>query len=586
MFRRLRSKIILSFCVLMVVGGAVTTFLVRDNLSHTLSATVDRNGRDLASTLASQLSEPLSYGDRLGTQRLLHGLTGAHADVVYAFVTAPDGKVHDHSFPPGKFPRDLLRIADSMVNVSLDTDGGPVRDIPFPIAKGVLGTLHIGLSTAWIQAALDTAVRNVVLTSVMVMALGILGILFLANLITRPLSDLRLAARRLGEGEVGVRATVQGRDEVAELASTFNAMATQIRDRIAESERLRKYMGEVLDQMESQIIAVSPERRVAYANRAAEELCGSLEGKECSEFLREERPCDACPVPGVLASGQVIRRRHEAPSGRTYELSYVPMAGPAGEPSVIEEAFDVTERLLLEERLQQAQRLAVAGEVSAGVVHAINNPLDGLRRALDLAAAHPEDRSRVATMLDLAREGADRIATVTRTLLGFARMETDAEAVLVQPNTVVEGAMKLTELKAQARGVRLDCDFRPDLPVTRMDPQAMKEVLVNLIMNAIDACEGGGNVTLRTSRVGGTYIEFSVEDDGSGIPEDVRGRIFEPFFTTKDAERGTGLGLSVARRVVEAHGGEIVMDPLPGRGTRFRVRIPIRVSPAPAEAAG
>jgi signal transduction histidine kinase/HAMP domain-containing protein len=576
MFRRLRSKIILSFCLLMVAGGAVSTIVVRRNLSQTLASMVDRNGNDLARTLAAQLGEPLAYRDRLAVRRLLTGAREANSDVLYAFVVSPAGWVTDHSFPVDQFPEDLLQVAPRSTAVTLRAERGSIRDIPVPVADGVLGALHVGVSTSWVDAATLDAVRNVLLMTAFAMVVGVAGILILAGLITRPVLELRVAAIRLGEGDPSAVARVHGHDEIADLARTFNAMAGQIRDRIAESEDLRAYVERVLDHMESEILVVSGSGAVEYANRIVQEGRSPLVGRSCSDVLRDERPCDECPVAEVIETGHVVRKQYRAPSGSSYELTYVPMVGRDGIRSVVERAFDVTERLELRERIHKAQRLAVAGEIAAGVVHSVNNPLDGVRRALDLAATRPDDPERVQRMLALAAEGTDRIANVTRTLLGFARSEVHPEAVLVRPDTLVEAAVELAKLKAQDRGITIEVDAQPALPETLIDPQGMEEVLVNLLLNAVDACEPGGRIEVRTYLADDGMVEISVQDDGPGIPEHLIERIFEPFFTTKVMGEGTGLGLSVARRIVEAHQGEIVLARSPEGGASFRVRIPPR----------
>jgi two-component system NtrC family sensor kinase len=371
---------------------------------------------------------------------------------------------------------------------------------------------------------------------------------------------------------------VTGSDEVADLAQTFNRMAAQIRERIAESESLRAYVERVLDQMEASILVISGDHRLEYANRVALDRYGPLNGGCCEDSMKDHRPCEACPVSEVLETGTVVVRTFEAPSGRTYELKWVPILGRNRKPAVVERALDVTERVAFQERFQRAHRLAVAGEVAAGVVHSVNNPLDGVRRALDLAQAAPENADRVSRMLSLAKEGTDRIAHITRTLLGFARGDEARNRVPVQVDALIEAAVNLSHLRAESKGLEIVVDTDPDLPAVWLDPQAMEQVLVNLLLNAVDACESGGVAHVQ-ARARAGLLEISVTDTGPGIPAASVRRVFEPFFTTKDASRGTGLGLPVARRIVEAHGGQLILDPGMERGTRFVIQIPMQPEP-------
>jgi len=578
-FPNLRSKIIFAFCLLMVVGAAVSILLVSRNMARTLGVTADRSGSAFARTLAGQISEPLAYGDRLTIRRLLTRATEANADVVYAFIVEPSGAVRDHSFPADAFPEDLLVVAQRVEPASLRTELGSVRDLPTPITEGILGTLHVGVSLAWVDAATFDSVRNVLFATALAMTAGIVGILFLASLITRPLHSLREAAVRLGKGDLSAAAPVSGRGEIADLAGAFNNMADQIRERIAEVQALGEYVERVLDHMDSPILVVSESGHVEYGNRVVVDAHGPLEGVRCCTVMSDERPCNDCPVPEVVSSGKVVHRNHRANSGRSYQLTYVPMLGRGGLRSVVERAFDVTEQLELQERFQRAQRLAVAGEIAAGVVHAVNNPLDGVRRALELAAARPDDPERLQRMLALATEGTDRISNITRTLLGFVRADDRGHALSVSPGTLVESAVNLVRLEARDRHVIIEVDVAEDLPQIRTDPQGMEEVLVNLLLNAVAACNGSGRVVVRAAMSGDESLEISVSDSGPGVPSNLREQIFQPFFTTKDASQGTGLGLSVARRVVEAHGGEVVLEASSGTGAKFAVRIPILVGP-------
>ena len=574
MLGSLRGKIILSFCVLMLVGGSLSTTLVSRNMSVSLGRAVDRNGMALARVLADLLSEPLAYGDRLTIRRVLTGALESNADVSYTFITDPSGVVRNHSFPLDGFPGDLLSVAPLTIPATLRTEAGLVRDVPFPISQGVLGTLHLGISMSWVDATTAEAVGNVLLTTLLAMVAGVVGILFLANLITRPVLALRDAADRLGRGQIDAQAPVEGADEIADLARTFNRMSRQIQDRVAESEALRAFRERVLDQLDSGIIVVSESLEVEHANRAVTDRHGALEGTVCSAAMSAERPCDQCPVPEVLSTGVVVRRRYRSPTGRTYEMKWLPVLGRDGSPAVVERALEVTEQVELNERYQQARRLAVAGEISAGIVHSVNNPLDGVRRALDLAESRPDDRERVQRMLALAREGTDRIAGITRTLLDFARGTAASDRVSIDVSSLVEAAVNLTRLRADAQGVEIQVDVDDALPRANVDPSGVEEVLTNLLLNAVDACEGGGTVSLEASLLDGD-LAISVRDTGSGVPPDVAGLIFDPFFTTKEAGRGTGLGLPVARRIVEAHGGELELARTNGGGTTFTMTIPL-----------
>jgi len=572
--RRLRTKIIFSFCLLMVAGGALTTSLVRQTVLTRVESGAERAARGLADTLATQLAEPLAFGDRLTARRTLTRAVDASPDVVYALVVAPRGDLLSHSFPADRVPAELLTavVGHSHRGVlHITTEAGPALDAAAPIGEGLLGTLHLGVSTAWVRHAAIEAVGNVIVITLAAVGVGILGIIALSNLITRPLSQLRGAAERVGRGEAPLGIALSGHDEVAALSRSFDAMARQIRARVAEVEALRAYFERVLDHLPLAITVIDREGRVEYANRYVGHRRDAAPGVSYAELFGDDRP----PLdPDEAPSG----RSHTTPDGRVFALERVPLTDGEGTRRVLEVGHDVTHERALAAQVQRAERLAVAGEIAAGVVHTINNPLDGVKRALDLAAARPEDAARVVTMLDLAIEGVDRIASVTRTLLTFARPGRDGAPTPSDVNGVAEAAAKLVRLTADSAGVTLELDLDPDLDTIVIDPGGVSELLVNLLINAVDACREArdrpGRVALRTARADRGGVEITVEDDGVGIAPDDLQRIFEPFFTTKDVGRGTGLGLPVARRVVDAHGGTLTVASELGSRTAFTIWLP------------
>ncbi len=402
MFRRLRSKIIMSFCLLMGAGGLFTTVLVQESVSRAVAASVDRNASALAQTLAVQLTRPLAYSDQLATKQILVRVRKTSRDIVYLFIVDAEGRITGHSFSGSGFPRDLLMLVNETSSKTIHVETGVVRDVSIPIAGGVLGTLHIGSSMTWAEQATLEAVEDVMAMTVLAVVVGIVGILILAQLITRPILALTGAARHMGKGGAFTTTPVTGRDEVAELAVAFNQLVAQVQARISESNELRAYVENVIDHLESSIIVMEESGVIEYANRTATEWHGDLVGQSSEDCLEDKRPNLQDSTRHVLMTGESCKTFYSAPSGRIYELSYLPMEGGDGRRMVIERASDITEQRQMADRLQRAERLAVAGELAAGIVHTINNPLDGVRRAIQLAPQALDDTNRTKKLLDLA----------------------------------------------------------------------------------------------------------------------------------------------------------------------------------------
>jgi PAS domain S-box-containing protein len=240
---------------------------------------------------------------------------------------------------------------------------------------------------------------------------------------------------------------------------------------------------------------------------------------------------------------------------------------------------DVTDRLAVEERAWQAQKLEAVGRLAGGVAHDFNNILTIIRSQADLLLLE-ELPPHFANEIRIMQTAADRAARLTAQLLAFSRNQV-LRPVRVDLREIIRGLDRILE-RAVGERVRIVYDLADPLPDVLVDPAQMEQVIMNLAVNARDAMAEGG--TLRfTARAETTDDDSAssrpqtvllVEDTGSGMSDDVRGRIFEPFFSTKPAGLGTGLGLAMVYGVVTQSGGRIRVDSAPGRGTTFRLTFP------------
>jgi signal transduction histidine kinase len=243
---------------------------------------------------------------------------------------------------------------------------------------------------------------------------------------------------------------------------------------------------------------------------------------------------------------------------------------------IIERRQAEEERLKLRDQLRQADRLATIGLLAAGVAHELNEPLGNIlgfaqlaKKCQRLPASARRDIEKIESASLHARE-------VIKKLLVFAR-QMPPEKTRVSVNQVVEEALDFLESRCQEAGIELECSLSTDLPEITADPAQLNQVLVNLVVNALQAMPKGGKVTVRT-RARGADVSLIVEDTGSGMSDEVMEKLFVPFFTTKDVGQGTGLGLPVVHGIVTSHGGTIRVESKVGRGTRFEVRLPVNTA--------
>lgn len=242
----------------------------------------------------------------------------------------------------------------------------------------------------------------------------------------------------------------------------------------------------------------------------------------------------------------------------------------------------------------QGEKLASIGLLASGIAHELNNPLTGVLTFTSLLRKKMPDGSDDAEDLDLVISETRRCASIIRRLLDFAREKVPSQAH-IDLNVLIGDVVRFVDRPATLQDVEIRCEFDPALPLVWCDPDLIKQVVLNILVNATQAIEGAGRVTVHTRVVDHgadpahvdtpPMVEFTITDTGCGIPEANMQRIFDPFFTSKEVGKGTGLGLSVSYGIVKSHGGTIKVESSVGEGTTFHVLLPTQPPPAESQPA-
>ena len=235
------------------------------------------------------------------------------------------------------------------------------------------------------------------------------------------------------------------------------------------------------------------------------------------------------------------------------------------------------EKTRLQNQLMHADRLATIGQLAAGVAHELNEPLGSILGFAQLAKKSPELPDQAAEDIDKIESASLHAREVIKKLMLFAR-QMPPQKTQVDLNQLVEEGLYFLESRCAKEGIELVRSLSPDLPEITADRGQLTQVLVNLIVNAVQAMPEGGKLSVRTLP-GKRHISFIVEDTGMGMSQEVVKKIFLPFFTTKEVDQGTGLGLAVVHGIVTSHGGSILVDSKPGLGTRFEIKLPLAGAP-------
>jgi PAS domain S-box-containing protein len=326
--------------------------------------------------------------------------------------------------------------------------------------------------------------------------------------------------------------------------------------------------------------------KAAALGRPAAECLGHREQElvDIAEDARRITEADA----EAMALGHPVERLEErgagGPAACSLQVSRVPIAGPDGRPAylaVLE--HDVTERRLMENRLHQAEKMQALGTMAGGVAHDFNNLLTAILGSLELAVRRNDGDARLQRLLENATMAAERGTTLTQRLLTFSRQR-DLALRSVGANELIHEMQDLI-LRSIGSGIDVREELAPDLWPAHVDPDQLELALLNICINARDAMEGQGCLTLLTRNLvvepeeaselaPGQYVSISVRDTGPGIPPEVIARVFEPFFTTKPVGKGTGLGLSMVYGLAQQAGGMARVVCPEGGGTVVEIVVP------------
>jgi two-component system, NtrC family, sensor histidine kinase HydH len=367
--------------------------------------------------------------------------------------------------------------------------------------------------------------------------------------------------------------------------------AVALRERLRSADQLahlHEKTEKILDNIPAGVIVLSEDGRVTSLNRALRErLPAARAAAAIGQPLIAALP--ELPGPIVDQLRMLIQAARAAGRPRSliaeklrlfdregrYSIHAVPLEPLFSDARDLLVVEDVSEVHSLASQLVRAEKLATVGILGAGIAHEIGTPLGVVRARAEiingkLGSDHPQ-----AAGARVIMEQIDRITRTLRQLLDFSR-PAPAEVVAVNVAPVAHSVAELLRFEADRRRVAIEVEVPEDLPAIAADPDELQQVLVNLVLNACDACDAGtsdARVKIAAERTP-EAVRIVVVDNGGGIPEELRHRVFDPFFTTKKRGKGTGLGLTIAAQIVRNHGGRLDLEPDPAGGTRAVVLWP------------
>lgn len=541
-----------------------------------------------------------------GLRAILLSAIGFAENVTYATITDVRDVALVHSSP-------TLEGTQVPVQPSLEQllESGPFTQLrgvwaqrtyevtqPLLLGDERFGSIRIGVSTVLIWAGLKDALKPIAGVAAAAILLATAFSWLMARRVLRPIHVLQSGIARLGQGEEDVRLDLPDED-FKDLGTSFNALSqsvSSIRSQLVEQARRAE---SVVERLEDAVAIVGPAGDVAFVNAAMKVMLPALEpGVVFASAVPERHPCRVLveQALSVRASrGPVFADLPSAAGEPRSEQQIMahPIADPArGFVGVMLVARNVGALSQLQTTLRYSRKLASLNRLLAGVAHEVKNPLNAMTIHLELlkqklgrrtvvtagvaagagAAVAPPPALPEGLMSHVSIIG-DEIRRLDQVVQGFLRFSRPEELQLepVSVPDLLQDIVDVVRPQAEQQGIAVEQDAQ-GAPAIQVDRAMVRQALLNLALNAIDAMPSGGTLALHASAGEDQQVQIDVVDTGIGIEPEHLGRVFDLYFTTR--EQGSGLGLSMVYRTVQLHDGTIEVESTPGHGTTFRLRLP------------
>jgi two-component system phosphate regulon sensor histidine kinase PhoR len=433
----------------------------------------------------------------------------------------------------------------------------------------IVGVARVSLPLTEVENLVRRVTVSIITATVVAALLVILAAWVIARITTRPIRRLTAASKGIASGELGQKIPIEARDEVGELTRAFNEMSAKTKELVEAISEDRSRLATILDNMTDGIIMIDSGGDVSLANRAAEKLFNIKEdwNKPLIEAVRDHEVDELIKLCLRTAKTQAVH--YESGISKRYLRA---ISIPIVHGSVLLLFQDLTEL-----RNLQTTRRELIGNIS----HEFRTPLAGIKAMVEtLADGAIDDKEASRDFLTRIDSEVDRLTQLVAELTELSRIETGRAELKKEPmdlNELIDEVVAQLNPQAQRQRLSIAREFAADLPSVAADRDRVRQVITNLVHNAIKFTQPGGNITITTRTLEGSVI-VDMTDTGIGIPREDLARIFERFYKGDKARagEGTGMGLAIAKHIVEGHGGTIWVESEEGKGSTFGFSLPLK----------
>jgi PAS domain S-box-containing protein len=453
------------------------------------------------------------------------------------------------------------------------------RPIGLQGSKHVLFNITVVIRSVLLKHSVEPALKNLLLAFALALGVAIFLGAVLPNVVLGPLQRVSQSIDLIRTGQFGPDAQLDRREsrEFADVHSKLSLLDEQYRGAKQDASELRTNIEQLLQRLEEGVLLFDDTGRLLMAGEPAERMLGMTHVEMAGRSTAELFPASTILggiIGSALQSGRSIEdqpvaipRADAAPLRLVVSVQLLKSRSGRDDMGTLVTLRDVESRRQLEQQLDFSSRLASISRLTGGVAHEIKNPLNAMALHLEVLRGKLDGQQ---PEIEVIGREIKRLDSVVKTFLNFNR-PVDLNYKIIDLNELVKQVLALVSVEANAKNIALKTVLQAEKLWIQGDPDLLKQAVLNVINNGMEAMTNGGTLTTRTVLDGG-QCQLTVGDAGPGIALDVQARVFQLYFTTK--ETGSGIGLATTFRVVQLHNGTIDFTSEPGKGTTFRLRFP------------
>ena len=532
-----------------------------------------------------------------GLNSLLQSIVGYSPTIYDAAITDVHGRALLHTDPDaqGKLMRtrpDFDEVLKGGFRAQLRMVYGAARvyEVRLPLSRQgkPFGDIRVGLSTVFLKSELQPQINRAFEFTAFSILVSFVLAAALSNFALRPLEAIGQRLDRLSAGEIDTLPENRPprRDEYGVVTTKLDRLGRQMRDVKGVFSALKENLEQIMGNLQDGLMLFTHDARVVLVSASAERFVGRTRAEMLGKNVEEVFPGDTrlgrLIVHAFAVRRSLAQREIETESGRRVQVSLDFIEEKGQNIGALLNMRDAESVRKIEDEIELSRRLAAIGRLTSGVAHEVRNPINAIMVHLEVLREKfqqidPDSRRH----MDVIGSEIQRLDRVVQTLVDFTK-PVELRLADADLRRVLEEVVVLAGPEAARRGVTMRCDVPEEALAVKADVDLVKQAVLNIAINGIQAMPGGGALTI-TGRRDDSAVEVEVRDQGPGIPAEIRDKIFNLYFTTKKS--GSGIGLAMAYRVMQLHNGSLAFESQPGMGTAFCLRFPAQEQGQTAEAA-